>query len=1156
MASLGSTLEMDYPNVALLDIPTSPTPTHQGRTGASLDFSHLTPSQFGITTNSFSVPSKLKDKSRVSQLKARRRSTIGVRGSPETNALIRHIAKQRMQAPSPTAAHLRLQSSLPKSQTLKQKMASLQVGLVDVDEEGKLEWMITPGKSNQKGDCIGAGNPHSDNLGSTLEKENRATPGYLTGSTPPPSKRVCSGPLQECEAKTSNVEVQVFDFMSSCSHQDTAFFRQVQHMPLSVLSQQAKQDLNSRDVPVDSSVPKKKRVRFGAPLSPEFFDKTLPPSTPLQKGATPFCHPASAGSQLRSLLKTPRSEAQTPRPARHPEAGNGSPTLSQPRMLEVVVSSDTVFRDTEDKIPPLILEESDEAELVEELNSAGISEDVSSDEPAGSQAHVVKSPSQAELLYEEQTAAEPKHADSLQQEPPPPSSPSQEQQDPATCDGPVRTRGRKRKQPAVAAVDVESEPQPESQRPSCTTSPSASRRKVRQAQRQLEEKRVRFSAPLSPEFFDKTLPASTPLRKGGTPLRHQPASAGSKLSSVLKTPHTSDAPLPQPAVISPAADCGSPTLKQTEGPDAALSRELVQDAEEEISESQIPRLLLEEDAEAEAEVKSAGLTEEASSDELADSQTPNIRSPSDVEPALEEQTAGADPDPVSFALQEPPLRPPPPPHPPLQQQDPATCDGPVRPRGRKRKPPAVAVTDENEPQQERRRTSRSAARSASGKMKDSTGRRSFGKKEVNRALYGKREFASKNPLLSPIVESQSLIGDGDSTSPSGTSTGSLSPQTTCTQAVSDVIMAATRWRQRFCPQLPQQTSETSDLTEATRDPPSEISGDVSDVNSLPSQTAPSTTPRGRGRPGRKPKPKTPKAEAAPVKPTTRRSRGRRSGALRIDAGGEPTDEDDQSVGQVIPEAESSLPSLPASGHHEGDGPEQSLLRPTEPASAHGGETPPSPEPCGGTDQTETSTAHRSRYSLANVEGKCEEGNGQHQELSQVGKQRASTSRGRAIQRRSLLLPSEVAEGLGQDEDRGVTEERVRQHGASLGPETGRVGQEDGAELAKEVTSHTDDTVLAPWQQADFNIEEVLRPVAVAAGRRSVRRSLRNRSERGSASAASGLAWVERRSPDVARSAAGDRTGRRRNSSRLSIHLQPPVMPEGPEHQSESETAGP
>lgn len=52
----------------------------------------------------------------------------------------------------------------------------------------------------------------------------------------------------------------------------------------------------------------KKQVRFGGPLSPEFFDKNLPPSTPLQKGGTPARAPTPGGDLLlRSVLKTPQS---------------------------------------------------------------------------------------------------------------------------------------------------------------------------------------------------------------------------------------------------------------------------------------------------------------------------------------------------------------------------------------------------------------------------------------------------------------------------------------------------------------------------------------------------------------------------------------------------------------------------------------------------------------------------------------------------------------------------------------------------------------------------------------------------------------------------------------------------------------------------------
>lgn len=84
------------------------------------------------------------------------------------------------------------------------------------------------------------------------------------------------------------------------------------------------------------TIKKKKRVHFGGPLSPEFFDKNLPPSTPLQKGATPARAPTPGGSlQLRSLLKTPqRSESQTPQAQpdlSSPTVFGASPTLVMPR---------------------------------------------------------------------------------------------------------------------------------------------------------------------------------------------------------------------------------------------------------------------------------------------------------------------------------------------------------------------------------------------------------------------------------------------------------------------------------------------------------------------------------------------------------------------------------------------------------------------------------------------------------------------------------------------------------------------------------------------------------------------------------------------------------------------------------------------------------
>lgn len=75
-------------------------------------------------------------------------------------------------------------------------------------------------------------------------------------------------------------------------------------------------------------------MRFAGPLSPEFFDKNLPPSTPLRRGGTPARAPTPGGA-LRSALKTPQRSDGTS-PAAHPDldlraAFGASPVLKMPR---------------------------------------------------------------------------------------------------------------------------------------------------------------------------------------------------------------------------------------------------------------------------------------------------------------------------------------------------------------------------------------------------------------------------------------------------------------------------------------------------------------------------------------------------------------------------------------------------------------------------------------------------------------------------------------------------------------------------------------------------------------------------------------------------------------------------------------------------------
>ncbi|NWH95018.1 KI67 protein, partial [Aegithalos caudatus] len=48
---------------------------------------------------------------------------------------------------------------------------------------------------------------------------------------------------------------------------------------------------------------KRKRVSFGGHLSPELFDKSLPPNSPLKRGALPARRSLPSGNSPRAVLK-------------------------------------------------------------------------------------------------------------------------------------------------------------------------------------------------------------------------------------------------------------------------------------------------------------------------------------------------------------------------------------------------------------------------------------------------------------------------------------------------------------------------------------------------------------------------------------------------------------------------------------------------------------------------------------------------------------------------------------------------------------------------------------------------------------------------------------------------------------------------------------
>ncbi|XP_061586335.1 cell division cycle-associated protein 2 isoform X2 [Cololabis saira] len=336
--------EMEKPSTSEEEAPAVLT-----ETSAPLNFSELTPSQFGISVESFKPKSSNhKDKSRLAQMKVRRRSNVGVRGSPETNSLIRFMAQQKMKtlSGSQTTALVKSSPFFPRvASTLRQKMASFQ-NLMDVEESDACD-LLPAQDRDSAGRCVRTMDNLSDGSGGGEKEEKENNP----PTTPTPGKRRCRG-LQGCS-------LQITQTLTPCSslkdQEDSVCELQSAGSLPSDLPAKASSSPSSPvhvsppsplemkpagedHTPPKSTVKKKKQVRFGGPLSPELFDKNLPPSTPLQKGGTPARVPTPGWNlHLRSLLKTPQSESQMEQyqPGFHSPGGVGaSPTLAWAALCE------------------------------------------------------------------------------------------------------------------------------------------------------------------------------------------------------------------------------------------------------------------------------------------------------------------------------------------------------------------------------------------------------------------------------------------------------------------------------------------------------------------------------------------------------------------------------------------------------------------------------------------------------------------------------------------------------------------------------------------------------------------------------------------------------------------------------------------------------
>ncbi|XP_021491176.1 cell division cycle-associated protein 2 isoform X1 [Meriones unguiculatus] len=358
-----------------------------------LDFSTVTVEQLGITPESFvKTPS---GKSPSSLQKSRRRSTVGVRGSPETNCLIRFIAQQRnlKKAGRSPLAHLSPFQDSPglyrNGSALRKRIAAFRSAFYSIEEtekmttgpaaskadgtpqtsnltkkEGLVEYQQSgfPAVSSSKRRRISSQDSPDDQLSDAKGKvahaqvcADQARAGAASADLAEKSSDVGSAqpgcmvaPLPLLELMEASHGLAVADWAegakpahavpldtaaaqpssspapatrppvtpvctvcrSSSPSAKTFVLRSVLRKPGKLFSENRKEynlcdngaHLNpdpsnhyrgqgtgeeNCKIPDCQNLRKRKRVTFGEDLSPEVFDESLPPNTPLCKGGTP-----------------------------------------------------------------------------------------------------------------------------------------------------------------------------------------------------------------------------------------------------------------------------------------------------------------------------------------------------------------------------------------------------------------------------------------------------------------------------------------------------------------------------------------------------------------------------------------------------------------------------------------------------------------------------------------------------------------------------------------------------------------------------------------------------------------------------------------------------------------------------------------------------
>ncbi|XP_069800431.1 cell division cycle-associated protein 2 isoform X2 [Dendropsophus ebraccatus] len=389
-----------------------------------MDFSTVTVGDLGISSESFT---KCVGKSPRSLHKHRRRSTIGVRGSPEMNFLIRQIALQRSNRksePDPMDSPF----TSPRNSLLREKISAFRNAFQAVEEtEGKVSF---PGFSETEEGVAGKEEVRSEPPEKRKKVCDTTAPEASTAvhepivTLRPPLKSVPEKTLESDSSLASGLSTDVLGKAeevkseedqvlpsSSRSRKRKVMFsgllsppepeqslllkseaspgpvlkpalkktprREFSHFQVGFaeesrvlfsLQESSDNEDNTEVNKPEDSMKKKKKVTFGRELSPELFDKTLPANTPLRRGSTPYNH-----QKVEASPSSEQASGQSPcDPMSQPDFDDKDEEVTlQPLSLCFDSESSDSDSATSSSLPALLPEHKEQCDPIEEEGASG-----------------------------------------------------------------------------------------------------------------------------------------------------------------------------------------------------------------------------------------------------------------------------------------------------------------------------------------------------------------------------------------------------------------------------------------------------------------------------------------------------------------------------------------------------------------------------------------------------------------------------------------------------------------------------------------------------------------------------------------------------------------------------------------------------------------